>query len=755
MKTLTSAFFILVSFSSLVSFAQCDEADHQIFLSNFEFYPSELTIVPGESVAFINIEGTHSVNGINNTVTGEYFNNPSDFFIDQTTATPEGVCMDSLYFELPGVYNFDCSVGYNAQAGMNLTITVDAFDLNDLFIQIQADQTLPIFQSQYAFQSFAPSYLSDLGPWTLFVPDDDAVTQILDYMNLNQFDALGIPDFPEIMEYHIAEGLWLEEDLYNGLELTSAQGQPLYISQTKLNTSVNNATITSTNYTAFNGVIHVIDYCLAPQGLPESTVMQLIANSPDHEILEDLLIAANLDDDLSAQVIIDESINGPGPFTIFAPTDAAFEGYMEDLGWSIDDLVNSQFIYQILNNHLVNGVIDTAQMYTGLNLANSSGIFLNFELVDNNISVSGNLNSANIISPDLRAYNGLVHSVDKVIKPELPVVAGDCGIWRLQLQGSANLGWGGSLMYILVNDNVLDTVTIYEGNGPVNYEFGVDVGDVVDLIYSPDGAGGNSTYKLFDQNNSLIVQSTGNIGFNSNNCGTPSIIGIEACSPMKEYCEEITINQFNDYGYGWVGGKLRVYRNNLLEKSLNMYTGYCQTTKMYVDYNDTLDFIVSGSPFPEENGFQVFDGSNQIIIDDNVFNEAPDDYLDIPVCINIPPSWDCLNDMCVESEDGSGVFSSLYDCYEVCTNSSELSEEKVQVEIYPNPSHDKFNLILPNNKNAQILLADFLGNIVYRKKIHSTKQLAHQIDLSNYSKGVYSLSVLFESEQKNYKLILQ
>ena len=346
MKFLKIIFCLLLSFSSLKSFAQCDEADHQVLLSNFEFYPAELTIAPGESVAFINIEGTHSVNGINNTVTGEYFDNPSDFFIDQTTATPEGVCMDSLYFEVPGLYNFDCSVGYNAQAGMNLTINVDAFDLNDLFAQIQAGQILPIFQSQYAFQSFAPSYLTDLGPWTLFVPDDDAVSQILDYMNLNQFDALGIPDFPEIMEYHIAEGLWLEEDLYDGLELTSAQGQPLYISQTKLNTSVNNATITSTNYTAFNGVIHVIDYCLAPQGLPESTVMQLIANSPDHEILEDLLIAANLDDDLSVQASIDESINGPGPFTIFAPTDAAFEGYMEELGWSMNDLVNSQFIYQ-------------------------------------------------------------------------------------------------------------------------------------------------------------------------------------------------------------------------------------------------------------------------------------------------------------------------------------------------------------------------------------------------------------------------
>ena len=60
-------------------FAQCD-ANHIVILNNFEFVPSELVIVPGESVAFINIEGIHNLNGINNSITGDYFNNPVDYF---------------------------------------------------------------------------------------------------------------------------------------------------------------------------------------------------------------------------------------------------------------------------------------------------------------------------------------------------------------------------------------------------------------------------------------------------------------------------------------------------------------------------------------------------------------------------------------------------------------------------------------------------------------------------------------------------
>ncbi|MEZ7836601.1 MAG: hypothetical protein QMB09_01780, partial [Flavobacteriales bacterium] len=112
-------------------YAQC-EADHVVLLSNFEFVPSELVILPGESVAFINLEGNHDLNGVTNTVTGESFGNPVDFILEATIGDAQGVCMDSLVFDVPGVYNFDSSVNFDALNGMNFTLTVDAFDLSDL-----------------------------------------------------------------------------------------------------------------------------------------------------------------------------------------------------------------------------------------------------------------------------------------------------------------------------------------------------------------------------------------------------------------------------------------------------------------------------------------------------------------------------------------------------------------------------------------------------------------------------------------------
>ena len=75
--------FLLMVFSFILignSYAQvsCD-ADYKVLLTDYSFTPSELTILPGETVAFINVEGTHNVNGVKNTKTGESFNNPVDF----------------------------------------------------------------------------------------------------------------------------------------------------------------------------------------------------------------------------------------------------------------------------------------------------------------------------------------------------------------------------------------------------------------------------------------------------------------------------------------------------------------------------------------------------------------------------------------------------------------------------------------------------------------------------------------------------
>ena len=78
MKRLLAIFFIIFFYSFRV-FAQCD-ADHTVILNNFEFVPSELVIVPGESVAFINIEGIHNLNGQIETLPPTEIITSNDFF---------------------------------------------------------------------------------------------------------------------------------------------------------------------------------------------------------------------------------------------------------------------------------------------------------------------------------------------------------------------------------------------------------------------------------------------------------------------------------------------------------------------------------------------------------------------------------------------------------------------------------------------------------------------------------------------------
>ena len=79
---------------------------------------------------------------------------------------------------------------------------------------------------------------------------------------------------------------------------------------------INDAQVTFADIVADNGVVHVIDAVLLP---PTITITDIVVNSPVHETLEAAVIAADLA----------ETLAGEGPFTLFAPTDAAFAALPE------------------------------------------------------------------------------------------------------------------------------------------------------------------------------------------------------------------------------------------------------------------------------------------------------------------------------------------------------------------------------------------------------------------------------------------
>ncbi|MCA9846465.1 MAG: fasciclin domain-containing protein [Dehalococcoidia bacterium] len=136
---------------------------------------------------------------------------------------------------------------------------------------------------------------------------------------------------------------------------------------------------------------------------------------------------------------LEDTLRGPGPFTVFAPTDAAFAalpaGTLDSL------LADPEALADILLYHVVSGEVLAADV-VGLNSATAAnGDDISIEVVDGTVVLNG---SANVVATDVMASNGVIHVIDAVILPPAdttaaptPAESGNGGL--LDAQGSA--GW--------------------------------------------------------------------------------------------------------------------------------------------------------------------------------------------------------------------------------------------------------------------------------------------------------------------------
>tara|TARA_B100000767_G_scaffold41409_1_gene35096 strand:- start:116 stop:2581 length:2466 start_codon:yes stop_codon:yes gene_type:complete len=121
----------------------------------------------------------------------------------------------------------------------------------------------------------------------------------------------------------------------------------------------------------------------------------------------------------------------------------------------------------------------------------------------------------------------------------------------------------------------------------------------------------------------------------------------------------------------------------------------------------------------------------------------------------IEDSWNCLNDACIDPQDGTGIYSSFNVCEQECQSVSSIYENDFNLNIYPNPSSKIFNLEFYSETESEILVTNILGEQVYIESTKSIGEFNTQIDLSNYSKGIYNLTIKTLDGISNHKLILQ
>ena len=651
MKHLT-LLFIFAGLNAAFARAQC-EADTTVYLTDFIFTPSDFTVSVGQTVAFVNAEGTHNVDG-----TAE--SNPVSFFLEETEGNIDGVCMGTVTFDVPGVYTFTSSIGVQPELGMTGTIVVDAETLADVMADFTGGgelENLAAWQSCWAFTTYySANYINgqpgntgwvggvDLSGnegYTVFVPTDAAVNDLMELMNLSQFDMLAFYDMIPALAYHIVPGIYMANDLENGMLLPTAEGQSVSISIGDAGAMVDDANIIYADITAFNGVIHVIDDILAPAGYPGATTWDVIVQSPDHTILEQALLAEGLDEALRGQPILNDNEPAEGPFTVFAPTDDAFFALAEANGFeSVQALLGSQFIDDILDAHLVEAVYESGDLYNGLNLPsyNNAGI-VNITLDEVGIEA----NTAPIIQADLLAYNGVVHSLGEVMPFDFPDPEGTCGSWTITMTCSNGGpdGWEGSSLHVFADGTQIAAETMMTV-GSESFAIPVDEGSRIDVIYNNAGWGEYHGYSVTDQNGTIVFSSAGTQTWNG---GEPpiSVYGLNPCGEEPS-CGLIEIT-FTDNSYdGWYGGNMGVFSESGLEANIffnpdfdgDGYADYqsfeTRTVMVTVDEGE-VDFLVS-SPvvYPTQCGYTVKNPEGDIIIDETNTNEAPPSTLNYVIC---------------------------------------------------------------------------------------------------------------------------
>jgi transforming growth factor-beta-induced protein len=248
------------------------------------------------------------------------------------------------------------------------------------------------------------STLEGAGPFTVFAPTNDAFNSLFSQLGVSGLADLSSATLKPILLNHVLIGSIKAADITTGYFATANNTGP---NQTSVNVfiqkgskvMVDQGTVVVADIMASNGVIHAVDKVI----LPASVVNHAI-NNPNFSILVQAVVKAGLVDALSA----------PGPFTVFAPTNDAFNALFVKLGVSgINDLTAEQ-LTPILLYHVVSGNVLSSQLATGNVPTLKDGSIIN--VMANTMGVKLN-NASNVIAADIQGANGVIHAIDSVLLP--------------------------------------------------------------------------------------------------------------------------------------------------------------------------------------------------------------------------------------------------------------------------------------------------------------------------------------------------
>jgi transforming growth factor-beta-induced protein len=228
------------------------------------------------------------------------------------------------------------------------------------------------------------------GPFTVFAPSDDAF-DAFEAANPGVLGGLTVEQLTGVLTYHVVAGKVMAADLVDEGAAVTLGGSPVLFDLTG-GAKVADAKVVTADIEATNGVIHVIDKIILP---PAKDIVETAVAAGSFTMLAGALTSADLVD----------TLKGEGPFTVFAPTDAAFG--------KLAALPTGDGLTSVLLYHVVDGAVASGNLAAGM-VATKSG--------DNEVTVAlgadVTIDDAKVTMANIVTKNGIIHVIDTVLVPE-------------------------------------------------------------------------------------------------------------------------------------------------------------------------------------------------------------------------------------------------------------------------------------------------------------------------------------------------
>lgn len=246
------------------------------------------------------------------------------------------------------------------------------------------------------------------GPFTVFAPTDAAFAKLPEGTVENLLKPENKNQLVAVLTYHVVPGK-VDSSAVSSLKTAkTVNGAEIAIDASSDGVKINSASVTAADIVCSNGIIHVIDAVVLPPAEESAETSHdgeplVIEGVGSFKTLFAAIEAAGLN----------ESLAKGGPFTIFAPTDEAFEALPEGTVESLLKPENKEKLVAILTYHVVAGEVPSSKVVELKSAKTVNGAEVAVKVTDDTVQV----NDATVLKTDVPCEMGLIHAIDKVLMP--------------------------------------------------------------------------------------------------------------------------------------------------------------------------------------------------------------------------------------------------------------------------------------------------------------------------------------------------